>query len=663
MILLLCGCRTVFPIPKACDCCSQDNEQKCFPKGIYFLGNHEDYYRCGQMHRRCGSYEKALEYLDRAIADRDTDSGSAKMHGMNFVPYFPHLEKGIVLYHLTKYDAALKELQTSLSQAPIDETNYYLNKVRQKKLLLENRTGVPDIYLDQDILYSRENKILLSGTAMDDNYISKVTLSNARLFPKGCYDIFIAQAQKEFIFSHELSPDEGIYDIQITAQNLIGNKKIKHIKIHVDRSAPVISAALSKEKDASVIAVLADTSRCISWCVNNGPIQHSRKEKVKLNICPNTKGQLILTAWDLLGNINEADLSTVSEISGQLRNHLWANATSIIQTDGPPVDKVHSHLEKPVIEIKNVPNYVWSDNITVKGFVRSKSPIVSLMINTHQLAIEKGKYIVFSQSVALEPGMNTITIQVKEIHGQVVIKKIFCLKKIPEAYNNKNNYAIEWDDFAKIPSELPSNIDRLSQLIYQGILDSSRFRIVTNKSPPKNWWDRFFWVNHFIKEKNTHQVYARVKGYIQVSSTKHNLLEINVMLRFSIRQKEDEVLIFDAFDLCSANQLVKSYHYLSNRLNNKVLKYFKRCRGKIIHMDDSQIIVQWDPLFGMPKFNLPIYLLRTKAVKNKTTGLHGGNDVFIVGEYFPIDIDYENNLFILNDTLLSARIDDKPVGR
>jgi len=79
-------------------------------------------------------------------------------------------------------------------------------------------------------------------------------------------------------------------------------------------------------------------------------------------------------------------------------------------------------------------------------------------------------------------------------------------------------------------------------------------------------------------------------------------------------------------------------------------------------MDDSQIIVKWDPLSGIPKFNLPIYLLRTKAVKKKTPGVHG-NNVFIVAEYFPIDIDYEKNLFILIDTLKSARLDDKHVGR
>ena len=116
----ICGCQTVFPPPEDCDCCIQDNVKKCFPKSIHFLGNHEDYFRCGQLHRRCGSYKKALKYLNKAISYRDTDSGMAKMQGMNFVSYFPHLEKGIVFYHLKQYDASIKELKTSLSQAPTD---------------------------------------------------------------------------------------------------------------------------------------------------------------------------------------------------------------------------------------------------------------------------------------------------------------------------------------------------------------------------------------------------------------------------------------------------------------------------------------------------------------------------------------------------------------
>ena len=634
----------IFKNPEQCDCCSFDDNTICPPKNVPFLGDQDDYYRCALSHIQCGSYEKALHYLNLALCQRDEESRMAYVYGMHHTSYFPYREKGIVLYHLGKYEAAYEALNKSFSKIPTDKAKFYMDKVRQKILISKKKHSVPVIDTKTNLIFSNKDSIMLSGKATDHNYISTITLENADLFSSGRYDVYISQAKTEIPFNLEISPEEGVYHINVKAINLIGEETVKQITLHMDRSGPVITI-VSANKETGVIGILSDASQSITWCVNDGQRQQTDRNQATFHIRPDNKGQLILKAWDRLGNETQADLSLLLASNDQDHMNLIASRSPPIICDLTPHLALQSLTSGPLISIKEFPDKesVWLNEIKVEGFVQSIHPIVSVSIDGQKIHIQKrGIRHDFCKSVLLSSEKKEILIEAVNDHHQISQKFISCLKKTRQIDQPKNNYTLTLKKISKVIPESFHLKDSLENIIYKNLADSNRFYILNN-------------------EKIVSM--AGVKAYINVVSMKNNMIEIELTTRFSINLPDEGVHFFDAYDLCQSSKFDETFKALSTRLNNSILNYFNRVRGEIVDITNNILTVKYNASHGIPNYNLPLYIVRKKAMKSQKTGLNLGYDYIIILEALPYSIDFERNLLKIKDSSGKATIDDMIIGR
>ena len=155
----------------------------------------------------------------------------ARTYGMHFVDYFPRRELGIVYYQTGNLEAAKEALTLSLRQYPTAKARFYLDRVR--KGLMEKKGGqvaAPRLTVDfpeGDLLWTREDPVLISVAAEDENYVSLVTIKGVPLFMEG--------AQQQVSFSEPLELGQGLHTVEVETRNLMGRTTRRSVVIHVDR--------------------------------------------------------------------------------------------------------------------------------------------------------------------------------------------------------------------------------------------------------------------------------------------------------------------------------------------------------------------------------------------------------------------------------------------
>ncbi|KPA19453.1 conserved hypothetical protein, secreted [Candidatus Magnetomorum sp. HK-1] len=630
-ITFLSGCQAydIFIPPKPCDCCFINNQKHC-PPDTPFLGDHEDNYRCARLSSRCGDLEKALNYLNKAIQDNTVDSRRSTVHGMHFIPYFPHREKGIVLLHLKQYKMALEELNLSINQEPSDKAIYYRDIVRKHIQLENNIQSIPKITMEPLPVITNKDHIILSGSAFDESYISEISFKNNQLFPNNKGEYFISQSQQSIQFSQQLSPGEGQYSITIEAKNLIGKITSQDIFLHVDRSGPIISIT-SDANDLTICGTIADASEGITWCIKNGQKEHVLFKRVEFCLQHDKRSKLFIQAWDRVGNLTQADLSSPKSrrLIAQIQPMIASDSRSpiITQISDRPLD----------IEIDGFPHQesVWYKSALITGVVKSDVPIYSLVINNKILiSSDQGLQAHFSRSVKLKPGKNIFTIRAVNTNAQVVEKKLFCYRMIPQAFQDKNNYPIQLKPSLILSTEYKKQAEKLMKLCYHQLIKSNRFLILKDKIGEQIISEK---VKQHISIPN-----AQVKGYIEIESKEDELLDVTIGMRFSFNSPVHQVLIFDAFKTFPKKELANNYSYLISRLNNTIYRYFKRFQGKVIKTKAKEFVVQWERNDGQPKKNLPVHIIRSIPMYSKRTGYKTGKDWVVVSTCFPKMIDYQN---------------------
>jgi TolB-like protein len=75
------------------------------------------------------NYQAAVDYFKEALKSQEKDSGKKRAMGTIFVEYFPHRELGICYYYLGNINAAMNELNTSMSQSASNRAQQYLSEI------------------------------------------------------------------------------------------------------------------------------------------------------------------------------------------------------------------------------------------------------------------------------------------------------------------------------------------------------------------------------------------------------------------------------------------------------------------------------------------------------------------------------------------------------
>jgi tetratricopeptide (TPR) repeat protein len=495
-----------------------------------------NYYERGLSFMEGEFYNEAISDFAQAIEQRFEDQRMARTYGMHFVDYFPHREMGLGYYLLGEYDAAQKQMELSLEHQTSAKARYYLDKIR--KGLMERQgleISLPRIMVDlpSDEIWTRDDPVIISGTAKDEQYVSGITLAGNKLF--------LESAEQTIEFKQELDLDQGKHIIHIAAENLLGGKSKETVIIHVDRQGPVITLGpYSPDVSARNIinGFLYDESGEISLSVEGVDVLVAKGEDVRFT-APVKPGatSLTLIAKDKLGNETKAevDLEGLAVVEKALhnyfirysgldpgfcptqclesRNYLKILDSGFRRNDRIaffeplyecPIDRypllawrnfgdVMSDVggfqlafsfgsqddQGPVITLRG-----WADEQTVflekvyiEGEVRDESDIVSLTINDRTVPSREGRIIFFNQLVALDEGKNVVHIRTEDEEGNISEKGITIIRQVPKVFQLGSRFSMTLIPFED-KALTPGLSDMYDNLLLAKLMDQDRFRLI-----------------------------------------------------------------------------------------------------------------------------------------------------------------------------------------
>lgn len=389
-------------------------------------GNWKDFYLAGLEQMEDGRWREAIARFEEALRRRDRDDSSVKLYGM-LHGYFPHREKGVAHYRLKEWEAAVAELETSLSQASSNRAREHLDLSRERRITVET-----DSIFKGNWWNHYERGSLLAGEGAWEQAIEdyrqaiagrEKTMADAGSWSVRTYGMrFIDYfPHRELGIAHfntgnfreavaELETSLAITYTAKAAFFLNEARKGLSRSAATDRTPPKISiTAPGRDEATSLFAVevagTAEDDGYVSALWVNGrllflelaerKVSFTRKVKLKSG-----ENRITVTAADLAGNKSTTTLTLQVDREGPL----------IIldeYADGETVDTAE---------------------ITLAGLLVDDSDVAELEINDEKVPLERAIEPEFSRKLRLQKGGNDIRIKARDAVGNTtedVINLIF----------------------------------------------------------------------------------------------------------------------------------------------------------------------------------------------------------------------------------------------
>ena len=337
LVIGLCACPVSVRPP-----IEKDGELYGVTKGA-FRHKWWNYYERGLSFMDGGFHAEAEADLRAALSRWDRDERRARTYGMHFIDYFPHRELGIALLQQGRVEAAIQELETSLSMVETAKAQFYLDKSR-KEWIDQNRLDAdpPQISIEtpENDALTAEFTITVRGVASDDTFVKKITV-NGR-------PVRIDLASPEKVFAADVPLRMGKNTIEIAATDLTGKRTRAIRRVRCDRTGPIMNVehAVSPGLGGGTLQIkgyASDDSGIRSILVNGKTIlERSVPEMDFDESVPLSPGQaeVVVTAVDSVENETRAvlDLSKVPMDVGVNRPDLdfnWLASLDVVPDASP----------------------------------------------------------------------------------------------------------------------------------------------------------------------------------------------------------------------------------------------------------------------------------------------------------------------------------------
>lgn len=518
-VLLLSAC-AVWPDPV----CVKENRIYCKSSGN-FTGRWYDYYERALSCLEGKCYEAALADLNEALKMRNKDQRLARTFGMHFSDYFPHREKGLIHYFTGDYEAAKSELEHSIRQYPSEKAYFYLDKVRIR-LMEHTQISLPRLFVNvgselrgqgsgakyPEPVWTKDDPVIISGTAEDEQYISEILLKGKALF--------LEKTSPEVRFEEKLKLEQGPHEIRIIARNLRKQETVRKLFIHVDRLGPVISLT-AFGPGQGIQGRLYDESGEIHLFADGKNIPVPKGETAEFSIPE--KEEMILIAKDRLGNETFADLrdgiladsgillaqretgclsqtylcrENNTEALGRKSRNMSLPLSVSVCLPASAAEKGHVVADAarhgrsaPEIILERQSAEMRFDafcDTYLKGCVRSKNTVVKLTVNGTPVLIQPGRVIFFNHFVRLEKGKNTIRIAAEDEFGNRGFETLDILAEVPEAFKLKHRYCFALHPFEKLGDSQDRKERLFGNFFLEKLSNRSRFQVILrNSESPK----------------------------------------------------------------------------------------------------------------------------------------------------------------------------------
>ncbi len=479
-----------------------------------------------------------------AIKKREEDGRWVRTYGMHRLPeYFPNRELGIAYYNLDDLDNALKHLHISLKQCESAKTKFYIDKIRREKLLITKEDiESPRIFLDPYPQITASSGIILSGIALDDTFVARLTIHVNNKEPVRLLEMSYAQS---FAFHQKINLDPGLNDIRITASDLLGKVEQISIRILLDLEGPMIYFAGHENNDLSTYSIIQgwiyDPSDISLFTLNKNRVDLIRIEKDKdpnndipyrqaywfrypLSNRELQRGIIEYLAMDSFNNTTkgiikiseEADYKAKYTAQKQISKRYYHQPVRIVS--GPEASKTDTDINplfritqskdhSPVhIGITRLPEETFAEEISpqieiytscqIKEIYINEEPILTIyglswakfitsVFRRFQMEEGIGRFL-FPRMIKLKEGENIINIKVLDRLGSVWEKKFGIVRRVKQIYKLDERWriAIPLIHYEQEQREVEYKGKEITYNIIKAFINQSRFRVIDLENLP-----------------------------------------------------------------------------------------------------------------------------------------------------------------------------------
>jgi len=425
-------------------------------------------------------YQEAISDFEKAIEQRFRDQRTARTYGFHVIDYFPHRELGITHYHIGNIETAKTELELSLEQYPSAKAYFYLDRVRKAIIDQTSQDWLPPkIILDSEIseIWTRDDPVVISGVAKDQNYISAFTIYNQ--------PIFIESSKNVIQFEKHIDLPRGKHVVEIKATSLLGKVTEKKLTVHVDRDGPLLTIeniekiTSDSQTKVSLQGFVHDESGIHAIIINEvKEIFNETTEHFFSNTFTTDKNSVRIVIADKLGNRTTANINIPDQSTA--RNPVYLAALNSPTIDDTIIalllkkDKTPPHIQ---LKHWSPQQTVYLETIYLEGNVVDGNTIQSLTINNAPVLHRNGQQVYFSYFFSLHEGKNIIDIEATDKEGNVSKKTITVIRKIPEALLSSERLSLSVLTFEQKGLVSPDSISFQSNLL-NSLNKQDRFRLV-----------------------------------------------------------------------------------------------------------------------------------------------------------------------------------------
>jgi len=396
-----------------------------------------NYYKRGLVYAEDRELTQAIADFSTAIDQREGDQRLARTYGMHLIDYFPSRELGVAYYETGQLKAAQEALDRSIASYPSAKALFYLDLVRRAIIQESGRlVSPPQVELEfaAPEIWTRDDPIVIKGTAWDDNYVHNVTVNSDPLNLEG--------SQQRLPFETLVSLPEGRHKVTVAAINLMGRITQRTVTINVDRQGPLIVVEHISPKETEhglfydIRGMVTDAAGVLKVGLNNVPMTLQIGPAVPFQFSlPADENRIYIKAIDHLGNITTAVFEMDKHMLNASRQVLLAVADGMGDNSALKLILGRNAHHPPEIKLKDWTDdqTVYLDRVYIDGVVSDPNDVVRLTINQSLILYRSAKMAYFNHIVPLVEGISTISVKATNGKGDQSEKRIIIRRKIPVA--------------------------------------------------------------------------------------------------------------------------------------------------------------------------------------------------------------------------------------
>ncbi len=472
------------------------------PRGRYIRDGKEYGLVRGTFRNRWWNYyERGISFSDgkfwaeaerdfrEAIQQRAEDRRRARTYGMHFIDYFPRRELGIVYYFSGRYQEALRELETSLSQAPSAKAKYFINLTRRKILEQTGRDRMPpriEIVTPREDEVTNQFSLLLEGRATDDQFVYSVLINGKPLF--------IELSRTEIPFRQKISLRPGMNRVVVEAIDLTGKSASLQMNIRVDREGPLLGLDEVIQTDPGrwrLEGRVFDESGVQEIVLGSKRLEGRGNRQMDFRQELQAAGAALpFRVMDVLGNTTSGQIPLESQEKTSNSRALYASLgtgysvpfyNTAPRKGLSPASKWSALFDRtpPVLELRGLAREkeLYLQSFFIEGRAWDDNRVVAIRVNGRGLPLLPGKNLFFNHVEELRKGENRFRVEAEDAAGNKATEEIVVTRKVPKVRDISSRLAVTILPFQQ-EGELTPLGSTIHQRLAEAFVNQGRFNVV-----------------------------------------------------------------------------------------------------------------------------------------------------------------------------------------